>query len=140
MLRRLAIRPNHLPQIGMKAILLIACMAQALAAWEPAPWTPGDTLAEAAFMAVLACDRAQTRQIQTLTKGATTIIERNPLLGPHPGRHAINDYFAICAAAHLAIAIALPHGDGRRCFQAATLCLEAWVVGNNARIGLRITF
>ena len=66
-------------------------------------------------------------------------IEENPILGPHPGRHAINDYFAVCAAGHLAIAIALPHDQGRRLFQVATIGLEAWTAHRNAGLGLRIT-
>ncbi|BDU75801.1 hypothetical protein [Mesoterricola sediminis] len=114
--------------------LLLLCLAAPCSAARD-PWTRQDTLWELSYVAVVAMDCSQSRQIEDGGR-----YERNPLLPRHPSARQITQLCLLNAAAHAGISYALPR-PWRRRFQTVTIALEAAVVTDNyVRAGLRVKF
>lgn len=98
-------------------------------------WTDTDTAYQAAYFIVHAIDWRQTRS----TVGDPKFYERNPLLGDRPSKSRVDNYFLLTAVLHVAISYALP-SPYRRAWQASTIALEAYVIGRNRGVGVRVDF
>ena len=114
--------------------LALSLIALSLSASDP--WTTGDTVRESVSVSLLAADWAQTLSI---AGQPVRYHECNQILGPHPSRAKVNQYFASCIVGHAAIAYALP-AKWRQAFQYLTIGLEVGCVGKNAKIGIRMKF
>lgn len=99
-------------------------------------WTRADTLREGAFMAILAADYLQTRQISDHPE---RWIETNPLLGEHPDQRRVATHFALAAAGHYLIARALP-AHYRELWQITTTMVQVGFVANNLSLGIKVGF
>ena len=114
--------------------LLALCLALPLAA-EGAPWTREDTLWELSYVAVVAMDCSQSRQIQSTGRE-----ERNPLLPRHPSSKTIAQLSILNVAAHAGISLML-NRKWRGRFQKVSVAIEAAVVADNYfRAGVRLNF
>jgi hypothetical protein len=110
-------------------------------------WTKLDTFTEAASLAPMVADWAQTLNIEWRNSHKhlchdklQACWERNPILGVHPSRAKVNLYFATVIVGHVLIAKKLDHGWGRYAFQGATFFYEYQVVEQNHKLGLAIKF
>jgi hypothetical protein len=65
--------------------------------------------------------------------------EHNHIMGRHPTRATINQYFSAVLVGHLAISIALPQ-RARVPFQTIMLLVSLDAVNGNKKVGLRFTF
>lgn len=120
-----------------RTLALVGLMACGPCLAEPfEPWTPKDTGLQLAYTALHLADWAQTRAIAG-SQGA--YVEKNRLLGPTPSQVRVNRYMAASLAAHWAITAALPSAY-RPYWQGGTIAVEAWCVGRNARLGIRMKF
>ena len=124
-------------------------------------WGKVDVALESAFWTSFVVDWAQTRYIakngyrytriwahHEVVDGVDTIVptrdgdwefmtERNPILGKHPSLRRVDAYFILSGVAHVAIARSLPE-RWRRVFLVSAVTLEAYCVGNNIRLGVRL--
>jgi len=114
--------------------LLCLCLASApMAARDP--WTTRDTLWELAYVAAVAMDVSQSRQIEDGGR-----YERNPLLPRYPSARTITNLGILNVAANPGISYLLP-SPWRRRWQAATVVVELAVVADNhIRAGVRVKF
>lgn len=113
--------------------LLCLCLAPTLSARDP--WTRRDTLWELAYVAAVAMDVSQSRQIEDGGR-----FERNPFLPRHPSAAAITNLGILNVAAHAGISWLLP-SPWRRRWQAVTVAVEVFVVADNhIRAGVRVNF
>lgn len=105
------------------------------------PLTATESVLEAAVLASLAIDWAQTRDIVRWQRSTipNDYHEKNVVLGQFPTKAAVDRYFALAAITHHAILRLLPHRWRTRML-VATLAVQLWAVGNNHRIGLRVQF
>lgn len=116
------------------AFTIGACIM--LAAGCSRPWvrpSAGETVLIAAAVAVTAADVAQTLDVP-MRGGQYT--EWNPILGRHPSEARILGVGAAAVVGELALWWALPPG-WRSVFAGEVLGVEALVVADNFRIGLR---
>lgn len=119
--------------------LALAILAQVEA--QDLEWSRKDTIMECAFLGLLAVDYLQTRDLITNPKHREPGRERyeqNLILGPHPTISTLNQYTAFCAAGHVVISMMLPQGKWRTNWQGFGIALEAVVIANNYRLGMRI--
>jgi hypothetical protein len=117
----------------MRALAALLALLASPAAAAADEWKLGDTALEGAFVAVLAADYAQTKQI------AEDGREGNPVIGSHGERVAPAVYFPIVAVAHVAVARALP-GRWRTAFQGISLGWQVDAVHTNLQAGYAIEF
>jgi hypothetical protein len=117
-------------------LLLLLCPLIPAQPWAAAPWETTDVVFEGVYLTLHAVDWGQTLDIASR---GDRYHERNPLLGRHPTRGEVNTYFALTAAAHVALAHWL-EPPYRAYFQLFTIALEASVTAANYRIGLRTAF
>lgn len=110
------------PRLSITAILMITLAACG-------GWSRRDTALEAAYIAAVTSDYAQTRAIVADRN------EVNPLIGPDGRRTPIAVYFPVMAALHFTVSAVLPRGWTRSAWQAFTLGYEVEVVYANVRHG-----
>lgn len=99
-------------------------------------WTETDTAYQVAYTALLAMDCAQTRW------GAShpsQFEEINPILGKHPSKGKINNVCVATGIGHFGISYVLPIG-ARRLWQSGGIIIEAFAVGNNKSVGVKMQF
>lgn len=111
----------------------------ATGAWLQAsePWTTTNTVLEGAYVAVVAMDVSQARQLQAgRDRGC---YEQDPLLGRYPRSSKILCAGVVSVMGQAAIAYALPH-PWREVWQGATLSVEVAVVDKNFRLGWKLNF
>lgn len=100
-------------------------------------WSEEDKKRQVAYMALHLADWAQTKNI---ARNPEKFYEKvNPLLGKNPHPDKVDALFALSGLAQLAIADKLPP-KWRAAFQEAGIGLEAGMVGNNARLGIKAKF
>jgi hypothetical protein len=102
------------------------------------PWTTQDMCLEGMFVASASMDWGQTLDIEKWCKKSGGK-EENPVLGPHPSRKAINDYFVATIAAHALITNTLPE-SWRPYWQMVWIGIEADQVEKNIHIGIKLNF
>lgn len=90
-------------------------------------WSNEDIARQAAVLGLLGADFAQTRSI---AKGIPGIHETNPILGEHPSKGRVDNYFAAAMIGHTLLMHALPP-ELRKWAQYGTIGLEAPTVGRN---------
>lgn len=122
----------------MKPLLLALLLAIPLQADE---WTKTEVVAEATFQTLLFLDYRQTSEFHRYGKvdpngTVHTIGERNMLLGSSPKQATINLVCLLSAVGHLLVSDMMGHD--RIVWQAATILIEAYSVGHNHSIGVRI--
>ena len=103
---------------------------------EASDWSSADIKREAAYQALHWMDYAQTRHIGN---NCDRYAETNPVLGRCPSGKKIAEYFLATSLLHWGISYAL-NKEGREGWQYGTVVIEALVVGNNARIGIKMDF
>ncbi len=119
-------------------------------------WTAGDTALQAAVIATLAVDRAQT--VYIATHGVTTetcysgssggCFEKQEyyesgwarnFIGSHPTHGQVNRYFATAALLHTGVAYILPK-PYRTIWQSFWIGVEAYTVQSNVNAGISVRF
>ena len=100
-----------------------------------ADWRPSDTARQAAYLALHYADWRQTIQIAE----HPDYHELNPVIGSHPSRQRVDNYFAFTALAHTAIS-ALAPPPWRERWQYFTIATQAGVVAHNYSVGWRVQF
>ena len=98
------------------------------------PWSKQDKIMEVAYLTLHTVDWMQTRHADW-----TEFYETNPILGDAPSKTKTDIYFLTTAILHPAVTHVLPE-TWRVWWQAITIGIEAGVVGNNFRIGMRLGF
>ena len=93
-----------------------------------------DIALELVFQAVLYADYRQTRVI---AENPDKWIETNPILGDHPSKQRVRNYFIGAAIAHTGITALLPQGPYRTLWQVLSIGWEAGMVSANYRIGIK---
>ena len=125
---------------------------------DPKAWTKLDVGLATAFWVTFVTDWIQTRQIakaqytcsdvkqywvgsclNTVPAQTGMYREANPLLGGRPSMRKVNLYFATTGLGSAFLMNALPT-KWRRAFLLAGVSLEAYVVQDNAKAGLRIRY
>ena len=119
----------------MRAALLCALLCAPVAAHAGDPWSRGDKVREALYLAVTAADMGQTLDIHN----HPGFSETNRILGPYPERGKVVAYFIGTALAHIGIVEALP-SKLRPLFQTVTIIYEADAVNSNRQLGLHFNF
>jgi len=113
----------------------LAALGLAMPTQAADPWSKADTAWELSYVAMVAMDCSQSRQIEDGGR-----YERNPLLPRHPSAKTITQLCILNVVAHAAISYALPR-PWRRRFQTVTFVLEAGVVADNYyRAGVKVKF
>lgn len=115
------------------AAVLILCLAASPTFAED--WTTVDTTRQAVYSALHVADWLQTRYIAQ----HPAYYETNPILGKHPSVSIVDLYFVGTLIAH-AVVSNLLEGKYRHIWQYATTALEATMVGNNYRLGIKFGF
>lgn len=113
-------------------ILSYMLLSSLLVAGEP--WTVCDKVLEGTVITSLAIDWGQTLHAQS-----RRYAEQNCLMGRHPSRATINQYFVACMVVHALIADQL-HGRWRTAWQMTFISVEYHVTSRNFRLGSRIVF
>ena len=109
--------------------LALPCLAGA------EPWTLRDTAWELSYVAVVAMDCSQSRQIENGGR-----YERNPMLPRHPSARTILQLGILNVTAHATVSYLLP-APWRRRFQMVSVGIEAGVVSDNYfRAGVKLKF
>jgi hypothetical protein len=114
-------------------ILSALFLTSALMAGQP--WSTQDKVLEGAFVAATAMDWSQTLDIEN----HPNLYERNRIMGQHPKRSTVNQYFATSILLHALVADQL-HGKWRTAWQSVWIGLEAGTVERNYRLGIRLNF
>ena len=143
----------------MKALLALLLALPALGQSQQ-DWTTTNTALEVVWVAATAMDWASTINIERYnrehhlphkefiyessgaylgTHTADTLTETNHIMGRHPTRATINQYFATVLLTHAAISIALPR-RARLPFKTLTIFISVEAASNNKKLGLRFTF
>ena len=109
-----------------------------------ADWSREDTYREMAYLMAHGADWSQTQYIQ----GHPKYRELNPILGAHPSRGRVNNYFLAAGLLHPLISYSIPSiveyfggspetaQDVRKWWQLGSAAFEAGVVGRNAHMGI----
>jgi hypothetical protein len=105
-----------------------------MVAQAPADWTRHDSALELAAEAGL-----MTEWAQMLTPGNHVQGIDRHILGTHPARRQVNEYFAAWCIVHPVIAWNLPPGP-RRIFAGGTVVFEFVVTEKNTKVGCVIHF
>ena len=101
----------------------------------PDPWTIRDTAWELSYVATVAMDCSQSRQIENGGR-----YERNPMLPRHPSARTILQLGILNVTAHATVSYLLP-APWRRRFQMVSVGIEAGVVSDNYfRAGVKLKF
>lgn len=87
---------------------------------------------EVLFMGLLLMD---ARQSQYILDRPCCYRELNPMVR----RYGVRRYFAVASVSHLAVSMSLP-SEWVPMWQYGTIGVEGFVVGRNARLGVRVTF
>jgi hypothetical protein len=130
--------------IAIAAVIALAVCLCHQAKSEPVPTT------EWVYQGLAAVDMLQTLDISKHKPvcdqaGCTPgIQESNPILGPYPSNGKVVGYFAVTGVLHFLLTKELVNGhvpgllvQGWEC---ATIGLEAYAIGHNYHIGLRVQF
>lgn len=100
-------------------------------------WSKADKERQALYMAMHLADWAQTKNI---ARNPEKFYEKvNPILGDHPHPDKVDAYFALTGLAQLYLADKLPP-KWREFFQEAGIGLEAGMIGNNVKLGIKAKF
>lgn len=118
---------------GLAALVAALSLPLPAAAETPRPWTNEELGMGLAALAVTTMDWAQTRHISAYPQVWT---ELNPLLGKHPDAARVNRHFGIGILAGAALAHYFP--QYRMAGLKTVFVLEAFVVGRNAYLGVRM--
>lgn len=140
------------------ALALPTQQAQPALSLKSKPWSKWDMGLATAFWITFAADWLQTRQIakaqytpcgvrqywvgsclNTVPSQTGLVQEGNPLIGSRPSLQKVNTYFAAMGLGSAYLLHALP-AKWRRAFLVAGLSLEAYVVRDNAKAGIRIRY
>lgn len=100
-----------------------------------ADWRPADTVRQAAYLSLHYADWRQTIQLAE----HPDYHELNPIIGKHPSRQRVDNYFAATAVAHTAVSVMLPPRWRSR-WQYFTIATQGLVVHHNYQIGWRVDF
>jgi hypothetical protein len=100
------------------------------------PWTQGDLWREIAWQTLHIVDWGQTLEI---ADNPSKYHEHNIIMGRHPKKHTVNEFMAVSAMAHIAIAHVLP-SKWRLLWQTSTIAATGYCVGRNFNIGVGIKF
>ena len=119
----------------MRSIIFAVLLLLNLSA-QAREWTDEERLWAVASVAVTTADWATTRDMSRRYNQG--YYEHNPLLGAHPNTAKVDRYFAVSIPLILVVADQLD--DYRKPWLISVTALEAIVVGNNLRIGLRLNF
>ena len=125
--------PRHFnPYLGtfMFKPLLVLMASPIFAA---SPWTPTNTTLESAYIGTTLVDWGQTLNIGGDTR------ETNRVLGQHPKRSTINNYFASLLVLHPIVSYLLPK-SGRLIFQSITLGIEIQATTGNYQLNIHCHF
>lgn len=117
--------------LGMRLLLLLL-LSSLLSASDP--WTTNQKLGEAAYAVLLFVDWKQTSAFHR-----QGIEEANTILGRHPSQQTINLSCAGSLLGHLIITDLLP-SELRAYWLWLTVGVEAWAVGQNFTLGVRIVW
>jgi hypothetical protein len=129
-------------RIFITAVLLLCLTTPALAAdWT---WSREDTVREAVGLGLTVIDYGQTMDIASRDDR----VELNPILGPHPSREEVRDYFLAVIVLHPLISAALPaeanlfgyKAKPRMAWQYFYIGVEATATVSNFNGGLRLRF
>lgn len=120
----------------MPLLLLLLSFLLAAPALAADPWSPADKATEAAYLLLHAADWGQTLYI---AEHPESYVETNGILGEHPSRKRVNAYFITMALLHVGAVHVLP-SRWRPVFQYFWIGVEAGVVTNNYRAGVRMDF
>jgi len=112
-------------------VLLIACTLSA-----STPWNRQDVAMEGLFVASAIQDWGQTLDIQS---DPFHLQEQNSIMGRHPTRATVNEYFATAILLHVMVANQLS-GSWRTAWQMTWIGLEAGTIQRNYRLGIRLNF
>ncbi|MBW2610685.1 MAG: hypothetical protein JRC68_10140 [Deltaproteobacteria bacterium] len=112
-------------------ILLALCLPGCI---HSDPWTKTDKILEGTYLTLHCVDWLQTRSADW-----DEFYETNPILGRAPSKGKVDLYFLGTGILHPIITHVLPQ-KYRKYWQAVTIGMEAYTVGNNYHIGMRIGF
>jgi hypothetical protein len=105
------------------------------------PWTKTDVVLEATYQFLLVVDWRQTSNFHKMAKSQGNLsyetTEWNPLFGPRPSQATINTWFLVGSIGHFATSSVLS-GKARTGWQSATVVVQAYAVGHNYSLGVRI--
>lgn len=122
----------HFSPLLFSAMLLLLCGCAGL----EGRWTSTDTIVESAYAGLHVTDWGQTRNIAA---HPDQFHEHNPVLGRHPGKSAVDAYFAGTLISHAAITYFLPR-KYRKYWWALTSGLEIYCLQRNFRAGIGVRF
>lgn len=129
----------------MKTIIAILfCLWASSVSAADWKWDAMDYTREAISLGITVVDWGQTNDIRR----HEGMIELNPLLGPHPSKSAVRDYFVTVLVLHPLISAALPKQaelfgcaiSPRLAWQYIYLGVEATATLSNYHGGLRVSF
>jgi hypothetical protein len=122
--------------MNMKYLLALLVFCASMAQAETRPWTSEERAWGYAAGALLVGDWLTTRNMtQRYNEGYH---ERNPLLGSHPSTAQVNRHFMISVP--LIFLVADNWESQRKNWLMGITVIEAAMVANNLRIGLRIQY
>ena len=124
----------------MKKLMLIMFSLSVLISCSSMPnknqsWSTDDTSREIAFQVINIVDLGQTLNIVE----NDDYVELNPLLGKHPTKKEVYNYFALSGLTHYLISRNLSKSN-RSAWQYVTFGISLGAVGHNYRIGLKVSF
>jgi hypothetical protein len=129
-------------RILMTAAIAIMLSTPVLAAdWT---WSKEDTVREVVGLGLTVIDYGQTMDLATREDR----VELNPILGPHPSRENVRDYFLAVLVLHPLISLALPaeadifgyKAKPRMAWQYFYIGVEVTATASNYNGGLRLKF
>ena len=115
------------------AALAITASSSVLAA---DPWSTEDKAMYAAYTALRIVDMGQTLNI---ARNPDKFHERNPLLGSHPSEGKVAGFFI---GSHIVMTVAAHYmpSEYRKWFLRTGTVIELGMVGNNAKLGVKVDF
>jgi hypothetical protein len=99
------------------------------------PWSDQKNLVAASYV-VSFIDWGQTLDISSHPE---SFHEINPIMGAHPSRAAVNNYFLASTLFHTALLFTLPD-NLRTLYLKSRLIFQTSLISNNAHIGIQIHF
>jgi len=120
----------------LKLILIAALIFPSFA--KASDWSDADTVREAVYLAVLAIDYGQTRNIAHHPENWQEITA-DWAITSHPSAHQVDNYFALLAITQVTIAYLIP-AEYRKKFQYINIVCEARAVHSNFSLGIGVEF
>lgn len=123
----------------LRELIAVVIVAGSALAADPYEWKTRDTLLEVASEVGIAAEWSQMLDCVKPGYGYGIHGIDAKMLGSHPTRARLNDYFISWEIAHPLISIALPQ-PYRGIFQGGTIAFELVVTRKNAGVGCRISW